>query len=58
MSIYQDLVEQHGFTHRYNSVKRFVALSGPLTEHLFESPSKALILIRPPVLLTHKSLGT
>ena len=23
-SIYQDLVEQHGFTHRYNSVKRFV----------------------------------
>jgi transposase len=25
MSIYQDLVEQHAFTHRYNSVKRFVA---------------------------------
>jgi hypothetical protein len=25
MSIYQDLVEDHGFTHRYNSVKRFVA---------------------------------
>jgi transposase len=24
MSIYQDLVEMHGFTHRYNSVKRFV----------------------------------
>ena len=24
ISIYQDLVEQHGFTHRYNSVKRFV----------------------------------
>jgi transposase len=24
MSIYQDLVEQHGFTHAYNSVKRFV----------------------------------
>ena len=24
MSIYQDLVEQYGFTHRYNSVKRFV----------------------------------
>lgn len=24
MSIYQDLVEQRGFTHRYNSVKRFV----------------------------------
>ncbi len=23
-SIYQDLVERHGFTHRYNSVKRFV----------------------------------
>jgi transposase len=23
-SIYQDLVEAHGFTHRYNSVKRFV----------------------------------
>jgi transposase len=23
-SIYQDLVENHGFTHRYNSVKRFV----------------------------------
>ncbi len=23
-SIYQDLVEKHGFTHRYNSVKRFV----------------------------------
>jgi len=23
-SIYQDLVEQHGFVHRYNSVKRFV----------------------------------
>ena len=23
-SIYQDLVEQHGFTHSYNSVKRFV----------------------------------
>jgi transposase len=25
MSIYQDLVERFGFTHRYNSVKRFVA---------------------------------
>jgi transposase len=25
VSIYQDLVEQHAFTHRYNSVKRFVA---------------------------------
>jgi transposase len=25
MSIYQDLVDEHGFTHRYNSVKRFVA---------------------------------
>lgn len=25
MSIYQDLVELHGFTHAYNSVKRFVA---------------------------------
>ena len=25
MSVYQDLVEQHGFEHRYNSVKRFVA---------------------------------
>lgn len=24
VSIYQDLVEAHGFTHRYNSVKRFV----------------------------------
>lgn len=24
-SLYQDLVEFHGFTHRYNSVKRFVA---------------------------------
>jgi len=24
VSIYQDLVEQHGFGHRYNSVKRFV----------------------------------
>jgi hypothetical protein len=24
VSIYQDLVEMHGFTHRYNSVKRFV----------------------------------
>lgn len=24
VSIFQDLVEQHGFTHRYNSVKRFV----------------------------------
>jgi transposase len=24
VSIYQDLVEQHAFTHRYNSVKRFV----------------------------------
>jgi transposase len=24
ISIYQDLVERHGFTHRYNSVKRFV----------------------------------
>ena len=24
MSIYQDLVELHGFTHKYNSVKRFV----------------------------------
>jgi transposase len=23
-SIYQDLVERHGFAHRYNSVKRFV----------------------------------
>ncbi len=25
MSIFQDLVEAHGFAHRYNSVKRFVA---------------------------------
>ena len=25
MSLYQDLVEQHGFAHRYNTVKRFVA---------------------------------
>jgi transposase len=25
VSIYQELVEQHAFTHRYNSVKRFVA---------------------------------
>ena len=25
VSIYQDLVDLHGFTHRYNSVKRFVA---------------------------------
>lgn len=25
VSIYQDLVEEHGFTHGYNSVKRFVA---------------------------------
>ena len=25
VSIYQDLVEGHGFSHRYNSVKRFVA---------------------------------
>ena len=25
-SLYQDLVDRHGFTHRYNSVKRFVAL--------------------------------
>jgi transposase len=25
MSIYQDLVERHGFAHAYNSVKRFVA---------------------------------
>jgi len=25
MSIYQDLSEKFGFTHRYNSVKRFVA---------------------------------
>jgi transposase len=25
MAIYQDLVEAHGFAHRYNSVKRFVA---------------------------------
>jgi transposase len=25
VSIYQDLVEAHGFAHRYNSVKRFVA---------------------------------
>lgn len=24
-SLYQDLVEQHGFAHRYNSVKRFVS---------------------------------
>ena len=24
MSSYQDLVERHGFTHAYNSVKRFV----------------------------------
>lgn len=24
VAIYQELVEQHGFTHRYNSVKRFV----------------------------------
>jgi len=27
MAIYQDLVEQFGFTHRYNSVKRFVGRS-------------------------------
>lgn len=26
MAIYQDLVERYGFTHRYNSVKRFVRL--------------------------------
>ena len=25
VAIYQDLVEAHGFSHRYNSVKRFVA---------------------------------
>jgi transposase len=25
VAIYQDLVEGHGFSHRYNSVKRFVA---------------------------------
>ncbi len=25
MSVFQDLVDQHGFTHQYNSVKRFVA---------------------------------
>ena len=25
VSVFQDLVEQHGFGHRYNSVKRFVA---------------------------------
>jgi hypothetical protein len=25
VSIYQDLVERHGFTHAYNAVKRFVA---------------------------------
>jgi transposase len=25
VSIYQDLVERHGFAHRYNAVKRFVA---------------------------------
>ena len=25
MAIYQDLVDRHGFTHAYNSVKRFVA---------------------------------
>jgi hypothetical protein len=25
VSIYQDLVEAHGFAHAYNSVKRFVA---------------------------------
>jgi transposase len=25
MSVYQDLVDDHAFTHRYNSVKRFVA---------------------------------
>ena len=25
VSVYQDLVDQHGFTHRYNSVKRFIA---------------------------------
>ena len=25
VSVYQDLVDQHGFTHQYNSVKRFVA---------------------------------
>ena len=24
VSIYQDLVERYGFTHKYNSVKRFV----------------------------------
>ena len=26
VAIYQDLVESHGFTHRYNSVKRFVGI--------------------------------
>jgi transposase len=32
-SIYQDLVEGGGFTHQYNSVKRFVRSLGALTRH-------------------------
>ena len=32
VSIFQDLVEEHGFAHRYNSVKRFVATRSPRHE--------------------------
>jgi hypothetical protein len=31
MAIYQDLVELFAFTHRYNSVKRFVRLEAGLS---------------------------
>lgn len=34
VSIYQDLVELHGFAHSYNSVKRFVASLKPYIPHI------------------------
>ncbi len=36
VSIYQDLVEGHGFSHRYNSVKRFVATLKARTPERFD----------------------
>ena len=36
VSIYQDLVEGHGFSHRYNSVKRFVAALKARTPERFD----------------------
>ena len=36
VAIYQDLVESHGFSHRYNSVKRFVATLRARTPERFD----------------------